>query len=84
MTPEDNITLEPPFPTLEIGNFISQYSDKIYLGVFGVAVVFAVITTVVFLYHWWRYADNKLFALVTSASYSLGVVVLLGVMASAI
>ncbi len=72
--------MEPLIPGLDIGNFILPYLDKIFLGVFIVAAVFAVVTIAVFLYHWWRYADNAFLALLTSASYAFGVVVLLGAM----
>ncbi len=77
----DNLTIVPPFPALDIGNFILPYLDSILLGVLGVAAVFAAVTAAVFLYHWWRYADNAFLALLTSASYAFGVVVLLGAMA---
>ncbi len=78
----DNMTIESPPSVLDIGNLILPYLDKIFLGVFLVAVVFAVVTAAVFLYHWWRYADNTPFALATAASYAVGAVIFLGIMAS--
>ncbi len=78
----DNLTIKSPIYALDIGNFILPNLDKIFLGVFIVAVVFSVVTAVVFLYHWLRYADNAFLALVTPASYALGAVILLVVMAS--
>ncbi len=81
MTPENNITLESPLRVLDIGNLILPYLDEIFLGVFGVIAVLALITIAVFLYHWWRYADNAFLAVATPASYAFGVIVLLGSMA---
>ncbi len=78
----DNLTIKSPIPGLDIGNIILPYLDKIFLGVFIVAVVFAVVTAAVFLYHWLRYADNAFLSLATPASYAFGAVILLGVMAS--
>ncbi len=80
----DNLTIEPPIPALDIGNLILPHLDNILLGVLGVAAVFVAVTAAVFLYHWWRYADNAFLALVTPASYAFGAVILLVVMASII
>ncbi len=78
----DNLTMESPIQALDIGNFILPYLDKIFFWVFIIAAAFAVITAAVFLYHWWRYADNAPLVLATSAGYVFGAVILLGAMAS--
>ncbi len=80
----DNITIESPLSVLDIGSFILPYLDKIFFGVFSVAAVFVAVTAAMFLYHWWRYADNVFFSTITVGSYAFGSLVLLGAMRSVI
>jgi hypothetical protein len=59
---------------------MSPYVANLFRGMLALSVIFVCITTVVLLYHWWRYSDSKIMTLVTVLSYVVVSAILLFIM----